>query len=50
MSSVWDHGYPKSIYGNSNIFDMVPFGTKSPSGIFPDLNYRYVLMKPSTQY
>ena len=46
----WDHGYPKSIYGNSNIFDMVPFGSRRPSGIFPDFDNPYVLMKPCTQF
>ena len=41
-------GYPKSIYGNSKIFDMVPFDSRGPSGIVLDLKYPYISMKPST--
>ena len=29
---------------------MVPFDSRSPSGIFPDFNNPYVLMKPCTQF
>ena len=38
-------GHPKSIYGNSKIFDMVSFDSRGPSGIVLDLKYP---LKPST--